>query len=253
MTAETEIIEAIKELPLKEALAYLISQNIFDFARDKYAKIKKLIQDKQNEAKYAFPPSKEEAEKLRQFSKDPLYQQILECLPHHRHIDIIRTGLLMDSLYKRSKPDDSERVSKIKEEIVRRPNGSYLIKIANLPTTPFFSTILQYLHELKVQGLSEKQLEDSFDEIVTIWKASSFFVKNEHRLDEIYDFCEKRMQQSKPFLFLLGMEAAAEKVEKAIRNLKRANMFGEYDYEYKIVKSEKGNLLRVEATIFRKL
>ena len=48
------IIEAICNLPLKEALIYLIAHGIKDFASEGYSKLKKIIQDKQNESQYAF-------------------------------------------------------------------------------------------------------------------------------------------------------------------------------------------------------
>lgn len=250
MALEIEkISETIQSLPLKDALAFLASQKIFEFAGEQLKKIKKIIQDKYNEGKYAFVPDKDEAQKLLQFSEDPSYKEVLLLVPRYRHIDILRTGLLIDSYHKRNEPRDRERVLKIKDQINRRPNGSYLIKIANLPTTPFFSGILHHLYELKRRGYSEKQLEESLDEMVTFWETSSLFVKNEHSKEEVVSFCEKQMSQQKPALFLLGMREAAKKVENAIEKLRADKLLEKYNYEYKIVKSEEGNHPRVEVTL----
>jgi hypothetical protein len=50
-----EIIEIVKSFPLKDALTYLtITSKIVDFSKDGYGRLKVIIQDKQNEGKYAF-------------------------------------------------------------------------------------------------------------------------------------------------------------------------------------------------------
>ena len=141
--AEIEaLVNAAQALPLKEALALLVLNKVGGFAAAGMGRLKKIIQDKQNEGKYAFVPNKEEARKLQQFSEEPNYKLVETLVPNYRYIDILRTGLLINFYHERNAVGDADRVKVIKMKICTRPNGTKLLKIANFPTTPFFTTVL---------------------------------------------------------------------------------------------------------------
>lgn len=246
------IIEAIKDLPLKEALALLASKKILNFIDEEYKKIKQIIRDKQNEYKYAFVPDKEEAQKLIQFSTDPNYKGIESLVPRYRYIDLLVTGLLIDFFHKRNKPEDIERVTRIKNQILRRPNGSHLLKITHLSETPFFSVVSEYMYYLKKNNYSEKQLEEALDEIVQRWDSSSKFFKTKDKEKDIIFFCNRQISESKPFFFILGMKTVADKIERAIRKVSMTEDFKEKNYEYNITKLEEGNQPRIEVRVIQK-
>ncbi len=246
------IIRVVEGLPLKEALALLASKRILEFASEGLEKLKKIIQDKYNESRYAFVPDKEEAQKLTQFSTNPNYRDVQLLVPNYEYIDLIRTGLLIDFYHKRDGSGDRERVLKIKEQIYRRPHSGYLLKIVKLPGTPFFSVILEYIHDLKRHNYSENQIKEAFSEIIDLWETSSKFFDIYDKEDNIIDFCNKQVSESKPFFFVLGMRTVAKTVEKAIEKLATEKVFEKNNYDYKITKSIEGNHPRVEVRVIRK-
>lgn len=243
-----EIIEAIKELTIKGALSYLVAHGVIDFSKEGYVKVKKIIQDKQNEGKYAFVPNKEEANRLLGFQNEPTFRQVLMLVPNYRYVDIIRTGMLIDHYHKNDNPDNRKRVGNIKLQITRRPNGRKLLKIANLPTTPFFSVILQYLHKLKLQGYSASFLEETLEAIVQDWQKNAMLVQSEDTKENVIDFCKRQMKQKSEIFFVLGMRSASAIAEDAIIDLN--NELQKNNYTYKLSKSMVGNHPRTEIMFF---
>jgi hypothetical protein len=217
-----EIIETIKNLELKDALAYLVAiKFVFDVSKKGYEKVKKIIQDKHNEGKYAFVPDKEEANRLLEFGKDPSFRQVLMLVPNYRYIDIIRTGLLIVYYHKNDTPKNRERTKNIRLQIDRRPNGKKLLKIVTLPDTAFFSIILRYLYELKTEGYSETFLEETLDQIVQEWEETSKLVRREDSKQSVVSFCEKQVEAKNESFYVIGMKTASKTVEEALEELKK--------------------------------
>ncbi|MFH1545075.1 MAG: hypothetical protein ABIE23_03240 [archaeon] len=247
-----ELIKQVSSLPLKEALALLVVNKVLEFSGKGYSALKQIIIDKYNEGKYAFVPNKEEAQKLTEFETSSTYKQIKILVPSYRYIDIIRTGLLIDFYHCRNLNGDKERVFKIKQSIANTPNGKTLLKITNLPSTPFFSIILKYLYDLKINNnYSEKQLEETFDETILQWKESSKFVENKHSVQSIINFCTKQIESDKSPIFLLAMRQAVTKLNKAIETLERKNFFKANNYIKRIIILEEGNHPRVEVMLIK--
>jgi hypothetical protein len=245
-----QILDKIKDLPLKEGLQYLVANKIKDFLEKGYSNIKKILQDKFNESKYAFVPDKEQARQLRQLGTHPDYNQLSMLIPNYPYTDLIRTGLLVNSYLETPNKHNDERAKQIKTEIAKRPNGIKLLKITNLPTTPFFSVILNHLFEFKKKGYSESQLSEKFDEIVDGWEKSSLFVKSDDAVEKIKKFCEEQTKLQKNTIFLLGMKQAAVKVEKAIEELEYQQFFKNIGYGFIMKKTEEGVEPRVEVTVY---
>ncbi len=80
---------------------------------------------------------------------------------------------ILQNHHKHDTPENRERVKNIKLQITRRPNGRKLLKIANLVTTPFFTIILKYLHELKLNGYAPNFLEETLESIIE--SSTNFF------------------------------------------------------------------------------
>lgn len=92
---EEEILKLIEKLPLKEAIAYLVTHGIKNFSVSKYQKIRKYIQDKWNEKHYGFSPNPKEASYLKKISDRAYFQEFGRLLPKHQYADSIRTGYLI--------------------------------------------------------------------------------------------------------------------------------------------------------------
>ncbi len=248
MTPE-QILEAILNLPIKEALTYLTIKKIFDFSKKGYGKIKKHIQDKSNEKKYAFIPNKIEANLLLKINKNPQYREVEQLVPKYRYIDLIRTGLLICD-YERSRTQKNDRrIKEMKVQIIRRPNGSKLLKIVDLPTTPFFSVILDFLHNCKKSNYSDVQLEEKFDELIDEWVKNSMLVKSEHKTDDIISFCESHIESKTHLFYYLGMKKAAYTVEEATNQLVEDKFFERNGYKY-IIKKRNGSNPKAEVTVY---
>jgi hypothetical protein len=245
-----EIINAIKDLPLKDALIYLVLAGVERLSEKGYEKLKKILQDKANEGRYAFVPDKEEANLLLRFRDNPIYRQIMILVPKYRHIDIIRTGLLIDYYHKHDIPENRRRVTTIKYEIKIKPNGEKLLKLANFPTTPFFSIVLEYLYDQKKDGFTTEMLEEKFSEIIDTWEKTSKLVESRDKIKDVISFCKKHMKKKTVLFFLLGMKTASVIVEDAINEMERQNLFGKNKYTYKLTKFEEGNQPRTEVMIY---
>jgi hypothetical protein len=242
-----EIIVAIENLHVKEALLYLSAKGIRKISEKGYEKLKLVIQRKFDIPRYAFVPNKQEAEALKEFGKNPNYDTIKSLLPKYQHIDVIRTGLLLKSYIERG---ESIRSKEIKTDINRRPNGEKFMSIIHLVTTPHFSTVIAYLIQLKNdKGYSKSQLQGKFEEIVDDWEESHLPVRSGDSTKRIKDFCIKKMKEKRRNIFLLGMRNACDKIDKSMRELRDANAFEEYSYEVFTIKSEVGVEPRIEVTL----
>ncbi len=239
-----EIISIINNLPLKEALLYLSSQGITQFVLPNYEKIKRIIQDKQNEGKYAFVPNKQEALFLEQAESNPNYQQVKILVPNYKYIDLIRTGLLIREYNNLiSKKIDIEKnrdnISRIKVEILKRLGGRRLLKIVKLPNSNFFPLILSYLYELKIHSYPENQLEEEFNELVDEWEKCTKFVDNSTLPDEVLKFCKQMIFENNPRFFVMALYPKNIKtVEDVIKELEETKLLKENNYLSKIEKED---------------
>jgi len=238
-----KILQAISNLSLKTALTYLVGQGIYGFSRIGYEQIKKVVQDKQNENIYAFVPSKNEALKLLELKNNEGYRAISLLIPNYRYIDLIRTGLLIDE-YQKAGRRFRDKIIVIKNQIAKRPNGRYLLKIVNLPTTPFFSIILEYLYDLKKRGYSDSLLIDTFSEIIDMWQDSTKFVESFDKIEDVIGFIKTQVAQNKSVFFVLGMKTAGKIAQNAA--IKLDDFLKEKGY---ITKITIGELRKVEIII----
>lgn len=243
-----EILREITDIPLKGALIYLAGHGIHDFARAGHEKIKKLIQDKQNEGKYAFVPDKDEVIKLLELKDNPDYRGISLLIPDYPYLDLIRTGLLINKYQEMNNPRASARIVAIKNQIINRPNGNHLLKIARLPTTPFFSSIVNYLYELKKQGYSDTSLVEKFNEIVDLWESSSKFVQSSDTIEDVATFIKNQINANKRILFVLGMRTAGNIIQNAIGALDEEGFLNEKGFTRRITISEPQ---KVEVILYR--
>jgi len=246
-----EILETIKNFPSKEILTYLVTKGIFDYSKEGFDKIKKVVQDKYNEGKYAFVPDKEQANLLKNFSFNPIYSEISRLIPKYKYIDLIRTGLLLKRYNDNPSTINNQKIIDIKSKLKRRPNGIKLLKIANLVNTPQFVIILQHLQVLKLNGYIGKNLEEKFDEMVTDWEISSKLVEKIEKEEDIKKFCEKQIEQDKNQFFILGMKSAVVIVEKTINDLIKDGYFKNKGYNYRIKKTGEEENLKIEITIYK--
>lgn len=251
------ILENIKFLPLKEALTYLVTHGIVDFSNQSYHKIKKVIQDKQNEGKYAFVPNADEAIRLQKSSLNPSYKEISSIVPRYKHLGLIRTGFLLKQYNEKIRKNidvdkNKSRVSDIKRQILSRPGGGYLLKIVKFPETEFFSLVLSYLHKLKMHNYPEEHLEEEFMDLVNSWQKSSKFVKNTDNKKTIIDFCKDKIHQEYNRFFLLGLyKNIAKLIEESIDEIKEE--FEKNQYEVMINKKESPDFSIIEVLIFKKI
>jgi hypothetical protein len=217
-----------------------------------YEKIKQIIRDKMNEGKYAFVPNKSEANLLLNFSKDPTFKEVEMLVPQYRYIDLIRTGLLIDYYHKNNSPADRQRVHDIKIEISRRPNSLKLLKLVDLPGTPFFSSIVEYLHNLKKAGYPSKFLEEKFEELIETWTETTMLVRTGNTPDQVVDFCVGQIKKKSEAFFVLGMKTASIIIELAFKELTKQKILKNNNYESRLTKSTEGNNPRTELMIFLK-
>lgn len=249
-----EILEILKELPLKDALFYLVyGLKLTDYAVEGGARIKQIIQDKFNRKQYAFVPDKEEANLLKSFRDQSEYRQVSMLVPFYRHIDIIRTGLLIDYYHRNDSTENREKVERIKKQLIKRPNGEKLLKIANLPTTPFFKQLLQLLYNLKSEGYTEVQLEEKFDELVERWDKITMLVKTTDSVDDAVHFCETQIFSGSPLFFICGMKSASNIVEASLVKLQEDDFLENRGYKGLMTKDVVGNNPRTEIMFVKML
>lgn len=188
---------------------------------------------------------------LKNFSSNPIYSEISHLIPNYKYIDLIRTGLLLKRYNDNPSTINNQKIIDIKYKLKRRPNGTKLLKIANLINTPQFGIILQHLQALKLNGYIGKNLEEKFDEMVNDWEISSKLVEKTHNEDDIKKFCEKQIEQDKNQFFILGMKSAAIIVENTINDLIKEKYFKNKGYNYTIKKTGEEENLKIEITIYK--
>jgi len=252
-----QILIIIKDLSLKDALIYLVSLGIVDFSKVGYQKIKILIQNKQNEGRYAFVPNSDEAIYLQKSFNNPCYKEISLLVPSYKYLGLIRTGFLLKDYNNKiesniDKDKNKIRVLEIKRQILCRPGGFTLLKIAKFPSTEFFSLVLSYLHKLKINNYPEEHLEAEFNDLINSWQNSSKFVRSEDSLDNIIEFCRDKIEKGFNRFFLLGLyDKSIELIENGLKSLKEQIDKGEY--ETVIIKRESKDLPMIEVLIFKNL
>ncbi len=247
-----QILLEIKNLPLSAALVYLVSKGI-DFAQKGYDELKKTIIDKQHEKKYLFVPIREEALKLKKLSGDAKYKELELLVPNYKYLDLIRTGLLIKDYSNNFSRENDERIKEIKFDIIKNPGGKRLLKIVNLSSTIFFSSIIKYLHNLKVNDYPENHIQEEFEELVDDWENSSLFVEKTDEIDKIKIFCHKQKEENNDRFFILATkERAISLVEESLKDLEQEKFFAENFYNYKVFKDGEERSQRIEVIISRK-
>lgn len=249
MLTPDQILIVIDKLPIKEALTYLVINQVFGFSKKGYDKVKKAIKDKYNHDKYSFVPDKKQAIILEELEDHPDYQTVLSIIPNYRYIDVIRTGLLIRSYHENPSNDNQQFEKKIKTQINKRPNGKTLLNIIRLATTPYFALVINNLYQLKRSGYSQQQLLDEFDETIIEWDDSYLPVKSNTTYNTIIKFCRYQINRKNKKFFLLGIKTAGKNIEIAIDKLKEIKYFINNNYKVSINKEEHGVEPRVEATI----
>ena len=246
------IAAAIIGLTLKEALSYLASHGVRNFFGKGYEKIKQIIRDKMNEGKYAFTPNKSEANLLVNFSKNPTFKEVELLVPQYRYIDLLRTGLLIDYYHKNNSAADRQRVNDIKIEISKRPNSVKLMKLVDLPGTPFFASLVDYLHDLKKAGYAPKFLEEKFEQLIETWNETSMLVRSSNTPEQVVNFCNDQIKKKSEAFYVLGMRTASLIVELALAELNKQKILETNNYASRLTKSTEGNNPRTELMIFLK-
>jgi len=247
-----QIAKDITPLSLRAALAYLASKKIFDYAEKGSDRLKHIIRAKLEERRYAFVPNRQEAERLKELSRNPNYQTVRSLIPRYPYIDLIRTGLLVRSYITDpvEKDKNKGRSRQIKEEIARRPNSKKLMSIVHLASTDHFSSVIGYLMHLRhTEGYSENQLLEKFEEIVSEWDESHLAVRKDFTVAKVKGFCVKKMEERKRNIFLLGMITASRKIEDAMAQLDREKAFKKHRYEAITLKCVGGIEPRIEVTL----
>src|SRR3989344_5657802 len=165
-----QILNAINNLPLKDALTFLAANKIFDLGKSGYEKIARVIKEKTNEGKYGFVPSKKEASFLQGTVKKGYFHQFNQILPKNKYSDYVRVGYLIANLNSQGGETNRAKVKAIKASVVSRPNGFHLLKVVNLVTTGAIVPIVDYLQELKNKGYTADYISNAFEEILNEWK-----------------------------------------------------------------------------------
>jgi hypothetical protein len=210
-----------------------------------------LIRSKMNEGIYAFVPSKNEARLLMQMRFDSSYQHLTHLVPKYKYIDLIRSGLLIGYYHENDTPENRERVRKIKDSIIKRPNGRKLLKIANLASTPYFEAVGYLLQKYKNEGYSEENLEEILDQTIEEWEINAKLIEIEDEIPEIYKFCIDKFESEIDRFFICGMRSSAEKAEYVLNQIQEEELLSKYNYNALNITSMKGNTPRTQI-IFQK-
>jgi hypothetical protein len=173
-------------------------------------------------------------------------------VPNYRYIDLLRTGMLIDYYHKNDSLSNRERVKAIKYQLSKRPNSIKILKIVDLPTTPFFTTILKYLFELKKQGYAQPFLEEQFDSIIEKWDKTTKLVRKDDDIGDVMTFCKKQVMDKQEFFSILGMRTASSIVEATLSELEREKYLEKHGYKFQLTKSRDGNQPRTEVFFIKK-
>lgn len=251
MTPDEQILAYLANLGLKELLTYIVKKGT-RFTKELWEKVNQIIRDKHSKEQYAFVPNKQEAEELIRMSETEEYIQVKSLVPNYKHIDLIRTGLLIKKYLNENTPTTEKRIVEIKSDVFGMKDGYRLIKIVRLPGTPFFGIIMRYMFNLKREGHSNPEMEAKFEEVVDMWERSSKFVEWENRPIDVIKFCETHIGLGDGVFFILGMKSASRVVEKAINELEREKFFERNGYNLIVNKITEGAKPRLEVMAVKK-
>ena len=239
-------------MSLPDALVYLtVSAKIVNYTKVGYSRVKGIIVEKANKAKFAFVPDKKEAILLKSFINNSNYVVIRTLVPRYRYIDVIRSGILIDYYLNNHTPENDLRTQRIKSEIRQRPNGLKLSKLIRLPSTPFFEMLLKYMLSLKEQGYSEENLEERFEAIVDEWEETTKMVSYSTPIKNIVNHIKRNIDDGKVLFIICGMKTASVKVEKALKQVIDEKYLSENKYTYQLSTTEKGVSPRTQVMIFK--
>ena len=248
-----QILLQIKDLSLPATLIYLAKLGIDNFVKPGYEKLAQAIKDKQNQKKYAFVPNRYEAIKLKDVGKTPTYSELVSLVPKYKRLDIIRTGLLVFEYNQKNNPLSSKRVGEIKMQVLKNPGGKTLVKIINLTSTVFFSSVLKFLRNLRNNNYPEEHIESELEELIEDWEKSSLFVENEDDVDKIRIWCHSQAKEKNDRFFIMALKnRAVEIVERSIEKLIDEDFFRKNYYSYFIFKEDPGEIKKIEVIVTRK-
>ncbi len=229
------IINAIKDLPLKEALGYLIVNKIFSFNQSGFESIKEIIREKVSSKKYGFVPNKDEGNFLVKASERQYYREFGRILPNHRYSDLIRTGYLVTHLNKLGGEANKQRAIEIKESVLHRPNGVISLRIVQLVTTGALVPVVDYLDELKKKNYDLEYLSNTFDEVINDWKKYACFIKSEMSETQINNLIMEKIEAKQKLIMLFSYGFAKKNTTRAVASILKNAACDEYFYESKNV------------------
>ena len=224
------IINAIADLPLKEALKFLKAKNIVDLGKTGYEKIREIIRTKNSEKKFGFVPNKDEANFLTTVSKKPHYTEFNSLIPNSKYSDFIRIGYLVRSLNKKG---NHHRYPEISEYVAGQPNGAHLIKVVNLVTTDTIVPVLDYLLSLKRKNYDSAYIKSAFDSILNDWMKISYFVRAEFSEDQIYREVKTKLSNKQKIIMVFSYGSANENTTRAIAKVQNEGLAEDYSYSSK--------------------
>jgi len=226
------IIEHIKNLPLKEVLAYLASLKLKDLPRE----LKKIIQDKFNEGKYGFVPNPIEADILQKISNRHQFREFKHIIPNSKYEDAIRVGYLITRLTKTQtrNNDNVIRIREIKDELRQRHNGYFLIRATTMVTTGTIVPAIEYLSELKRKGYDKENLDLEFEKMLNDWDDITLFVTRENDVDELIGIIDTKLsKEDRKILIIYAYGRAKYIATKAVAGILNSDVAEDYFYESK--------------------
>jgi hypothetical protein len=117
----------------------------------------------------------------------------------------------------------------------------------------FFSSIVEYLHNLKKAGYAPKFLEEKFEELIETWSETTMLVRTGNTPDQVVSFCVGQIKKKSEAFYLLGMRTASLIVELALQELTAKKILETNNYTSRLTKSTEGNNPRTELMIFLKI
>jgi hypothetical protein len=229
------IILQIQSLPLKEALAFLAANKIYNLSGKSYSHLKKIITTKASKKKYGFVPNKNESTYLGRVRERVYYNEFIRLLPKHRYSDLIRTGYLISHLNKTGGRTNRTRVKNIRESICLMPNGAHNIKIVNLVTTGAIVPLMNYLDRLKKQNYDNDYILNYFDEFIINWKKITYFVQNKEKILSIYNQIKQKIKTQERIIMIFSYGSAKTNTTKAVAKILNEGSHEGYLYDSKNV------------------
>ena len=228
-----QILLAIKDLQLPEALAYLAANKILNLTKKGFESVRKAIQKKTAKKKVGFVPNKDENTFLKRVAEREYFREFGSILPNHKYSDFIRVGYLIAHLNKLGGQNNRQRVIEIRSSICQRPNGVFLIKIVNLVTTGAVVPVIDYLSELKKQKYDSEHIADIFNEIMLDWKKYAYFVKATTKMKEIITIIKRKVANDQRLIMIFSYGSAKDQTTKAVAQILKDKITEAYFYESK--------------------